>query len=138
MRVSTGSKLMSAYELGVYLEMKGLLHDCSLSWRDFGEGRFSLEVPDVNAATHGLSEYEGARSLTLEFDSAAMKEMDMPASESKVYEASARSVGDEASHGELRVTFWPAGHLMLTFSAARVMESLVETDAGGAANGKHK
>lgn len=129
---------MSAHELGVYLEMNGLLHDCSLSWRDFGEGRFSFEIPDVNAATHGLSEYEGARSLTLELDGGAMAEMDVTASESKVFEASARSTGDEDSIGELRVTFWPAGHMTLTFSAARVTESLVEIHPSGAATGNHR
>jgi hypothetical protein len=129
---------MSAHELGVYLEMKGLLHDCSVSWRDFVEGRFSLEVADVNAATHGLSEYEGARSLTLELDGAAMTEMDVPASESKVFEASASSTGGEASIGEFRVTFWPAGHMTLTFSAARVTESVVETDASGASIGEQR
>jgi hypothetical protein len=135
-QVSTGSKLMSAHEFGVYLETKGLLHDCCLAWYDIGEGRFSFEVPDVNATTHGLPEYAGARSLLLELDGAAMMERVVPPGVSKVFEASASSTGDEAPIGEFRVTFWPAGHMTLTFLVARVTESVVAADASGASTGE--
>lgn len=113
---------MHADELGHYLEKKGLLHDCLLSWRDLGEGRLSVEVSDVNAATHGLPEYPGASRLILELEGVCVKEMVAPADELRVFEASARLSGEAASLGEFRVTFWPAGHMTLSFAAARVTE----------------
>jgi hypothetical protein len=113
---------MSAGELSLYLEAKGLLHDCSISFKYQGECRVELHVSDVNAALKGFPEYEGCVACVIALEGVSKVDPVTEGQEFKVVEALIEQKAEGDLAGRLLVTFWPEGHLRPGFSHAFVHE----------------